>query len=194
MDSYTPVSPPEPEDDEEPLIQASTNIEGEEYLPQKETVPQDRPGLSKPIIVDKTHQHRNLLRIGAGLTDAILLLSFEALLIWIASMILKTTPLNVFFQSMLPLGGLFLVLHFIYYMLFMSITGQTPGKSLFQLKVVNKHGNSMGFGRALLRWILQIISLAPAALGFFFMFVSPQGHTFYDMVLGTKLIRKAKEE
>lgn len=196
MDSYVPVSPVEP-DDEEPLIRRASNIDDDRFF-EEEELPEDKAprnkGLSKPIVLDKAYQHRNLLRIGAGLTDLIILASIEALLIWIASMILKTTPLDIFFSSLLPLGALFLILHFIYYMLFMSVTGQTPGKSLFQLKVVNKSGNSLGFGRSFFRWVLQVICLAPAALGFFFMFVSPKGHTLYDMMLGTRLVRQENDD
>ena len=199
MDNYVPAAPLEPDPEDEPLIQAATNIEDEGYIqePDLHSKPKQsakRANLSEPIVVDKTHQHRNLLRIGAGIFDLIFLASIEALFIWIASMIVKTTPLSLFFGSLLPLGGMFLVLHFIYYILFTSITGQTLGKRLFQLKVVNKYGHYMGFGRGLARWILQVICLAPAALGFLIMFAMPEGSTLYDKILGTKLVRSENSE
>ncbi|MGZ6238141.1 MAG: RDD family protein, partial [Syntrophales bacterium] len=53
-----------------------------------------------------------------------------------------------------------------YFTYFHGATGQTPGKMIFGLKVVQSTGEQMTFGLAFLRWVGYIISAIIFYLGF----------------------------
>ena len=61
---------------------------------------------------------------------------------------------------------LFLIIYGFYYTFFSSFTGQTPGKKMKGLVVLNESGNSPGKKVLFLRWIYYFLSLVPIGLGF----------------------------
>ncbi len=157
---------------------------------QNEALPSEDTGeLVGPLVLDKTHQHTNFLRIGASLVDGAILLTMETTIILVSAMLLNSDPISLLLKSLLPFAGLFLALHFIYFTLFTSSTGQTPGKSIFGLKVVSSGQGVIGFGRAIARWLLMLLALIPAAIGFLYMFVENKGRTIYDVLLGQRIVR-----
>jgi uncharacterized RDD family membrane protein YckC len=85
---------------------------------------------------------------------------------------------------------MFGLLHFLYYVIFTSLTGQTPGKILLRLKVVRgKAGEGVGPLRAILRWLALIGSLLPLGAGYYWIYVKPYGCGWHDILTGMRVER-----
>ncbi len=70
------------------------------------------------------------------------------------------------YSLMLPLYVFNTILTIAYYTYFHGSTGQTPGKMICKLKVVQLNGEPLGYGKAFLRWVGYIVSALPLYLGF----------------------------
>ena len=101
-----------------------------------------------------------------------------------------------FFDSILD--GRFLVFYYavtifvnmIYFIWFHGATGQTPGKILLGLRVVQTTGDPMTFGVAFLRWVGYIISAAGFCLGFIWIIFDRKKQGWHDKIAGTVVIRE----
>ena len=81
-----------------------------------------------------------------------------------------------------------LLLYGLYYALSTGYRGQTVGKYLMRLRVVGKEGQRIGYGRALLRWVLYQVSLLPFLLGLIWIFVDRQNRAWHDGLCGTRVV------
>jgi len=81
---------------------------------------------------------------------------------------------------------LFVVL---YHWLFIGLKGQTLGKMLFHIRVVNAHGGVPGLRRAALRELLGRLLFAISVLGFFLTLGSWRELVWHDKIAGTYLIK-----
>ena len=83
-----------------------------------------------------------------------------------------------------------ILFQFLYYGYFWSKDGQSPGKKLLGVMVVQKDGRSMSFVKAGLRgtlgyWISGLIF----GLGFIWAIFDADNETWHDMIFGTRVIR-----
>ncbi|MDL2323316.1 RDD family protein [Bacteroidales bacterium OttesenSCG-928-A17] len=107
---------------------------------------------------------------------------------------------DFFFRSALfGIDNLLIFLLFVpvifYPLLFEFLTGgQTPGKMILRIRVVNVDGSSPGFLAYFLRWLLLFIDLFPSGLGIGMLFItlSPHHQRLGDMAAGTIVVRSAK--
>lgn len=76
-----------------------------------------------------------------------------------------------------------------YFTIFVGSCGQTPGKMLFRLKVVQVDGQAVTYGRALLRSLCWILSLLLFGIGFLMIACTRQKRGLHDMLAGTSVIR-----
>jgi uncharacterized RDD family membrane protein YckC len=98
-------------------------------------------------------------RIGAGFID-IAVLFFAFLAVALATNNVHTD--NGVYANLKGLGLLiWLALVFAYYWLFETVSGQTPGKQLLSIRVVDGDGTPPGAGRAAGRTVLRIIDVLP---------------------------------
>ncbi len=67
-----------------------------------------------------------------------------------------------------------------YYTLFTSLYGQTPGKMVKKLVVVDENRRTLSLFHSLLRWIGYLVSFLPVGLGFWLMTRHPEGQTWHD--------------
>ena len=81
-----------------------------------------------------------------------------------------------------------MLLYGLYYALGTGYRGQTVGKYLMRLRVVGKEGQRIGYGRALLRWVLYRVSLLPFWLGMIWIFVDRQHRAWHDGLCGTRVV------
>ena len=81
-----------------------------------------------------------------------------------------------------------LLLYGAYYTLCTGFRGQTVGKYLMRLRVVGKEGQRIGYGKALLRWVLYGVSLLPLLLGVVWIFVDRQNRAWHDGLCGTQVV------
>ncbi len=72
---------------------------------------------------------------------------------------------------------------------FTGATGQTPGKMLVGLRVVDTHGSPPGAARALSRSVLALLGLACLGLGAVPIFLDPARRAAHDRIVGTRVIR-----
>jgi uncharacterized RDD family membrane protein YckC len=76
-----------------------------------------------------------------------------------------------------------------YFTLFVGWRGQTPGKMLLRLRIIQVSGGEVGYGRAFVRWIGQILSFLVLGIGFLMIAFSREKQGLHDKLAGTYVIR-----
>ena len=76
-----------------------------------------------------------------------------------------------------------------YFTVFVGWRGQTPGKMLCRLRIVRVEGHEVGYGRALVRWIGQILSTLLLGIGFLMIGFFPKKQGLHDKLAGTHVVR-----
>jgi uncharacterized RDD family membrane protein YckC len=87
----------------------------------------------------------------------------------------------------------FLLFVVAYYTVSWSVWGQTPGKRLVGIKVVNAEGGRPGVGKALLRMVGYFFSLALAGWGFFMVALDPRRQGLHDKIAETYVVPERQE-
>ena len=77
----------------------------------------------------------------------------------------------------------------LYFTYFHGATGQTPGKMIFGLRVVQATGEKMTFGIGFLRWVGYIISSVIFILGFIWIAFDGKKQGWHDKIAGTAVVR-----
>ena len=85
-----------------------------------------------------------------------------------------------------------LLLDMIYFTWFHGAVGQTPGKMLLGLRVVQTTGEPMTFGLAFLRWAGYLISKLAACLGFLWVAFDRKKQGWHDKIAGTVVVTVKK--
>jgi uncharacterized RDD family membrane protein YckC len=81
--------------------------------------------------------------------------------------------------------------HMLYFTYFHGTTGQTPGKMVVGLKVVQSTGEEMTIGTGFLRWVGYIVSAIFFYLGFLWIAFDGKKQGWHDKIAGTVVIRTA---
>jgi uncharacterized RDD family membrane protein YckC len=79
-----------------------------------------------------------------------------------------------------------------YYTYFHARTGQTPGKRLFGVRVVNSKGLTISYRQAFIRAIGAVFSEMPYFAGYFIIFFTPYRRALHDLLAGTFVIQVRK--
>lgn len=117
------------------------------------------------------------LRSGAMIIDILIILALFFLLLFVP-----------FLQSFSV--ALFFIILVLYFWLFTSLRGQTPGKIIMRIKVVNKTGNKPGPFFTVLREIFgKAISIILISAGFFWIGWDDNKQGLHDRIAGTYVIR-----
>lgn len=134
-------------------------------------------------------------RLVAGLCDLLILALVFVLFLMVGQKILFNSPAAGILPNARTLvdlsGPYFLVLFalsFGYFTLFHFLTGQTPGKMLFRLRVEDLAGQPLRFSQAFLRSVGGLFSLLPAGLGFLVIFFSRTQRGWNDLLAGSRLV------
>lgn len=85
-----------------------------------------------------------------------------------------------------------LFLNGFYFTYFHGLTGQTPGKMLFRIRVVRLDGEPMTPGIAFLRWAGYHLS-SILLLGFLWVAVDPRKQGWHDKIAGTVVVEERRE-
>jgi uncharacterized RDD family membrane protein YckC len=75
-----------------------------------------------------------------------------------------------------------------YFVLFWTLTGETPGMRLMALRVIDQAGGPLGFGQALLRLIGAILAAIPFFAGYLLILVDDRRRGLHDMLAGTTVV------
>lgn len=89
---------------------------------------------------------------------------------------------GIILPALFPLGCLLAISYFTFFHL---VWGQTIGKMIFGLRVVQSDGRPLSTGRALLRAIAYFISAFPLGLGFLWVGFSAKKRSWHDWIAGT---------
>ena len=128
------------------------------------------------------------LRIKAGLVDVALLLSIDAVVVYLT---LRFTGLPVFLIGRLlffPLAAFLLVLNIGYVVALTAVGGQTIGKMAFGLRVQKDDGSPVTVVTALGRTAAYVVSLLPAGLGFTGLFFGKR-LALHDLLADTRVTK-----
>jgi uncharacterized RDD family membrane protein YckC len=127
-------------------------------------------------------------RVGAAAVDAALLGGLFAVVVYFAS-----RAAHVAVPALLPawpfLAGYLFFLGLVYAGYFTGTTGQTLGKIVAGLRVVDAAGHPPGFLKALLRAGLGSVGVALAGLGAAPMLLDPAGRGLHDRLLKTRVVK-----
>ncbi|KPJ58212.1 MAG: hypothetical protein AMJ42_03690 [Deltaproteobacteria bacterium DG_8] len=82
-----------------------------------------------------------------------------------------------------------IIISITYYTYFYGSTGQTPGKMVCRLKVVQINGEPLGYSKAFLRWIGYIVSSFVFCIGFLWTLWDKNKQTWHDKIAGTYVIK-----
>lgn len=135
----------------------------------------------KPPSVAKTLSPAGFwLRFGAFLLDFFF--------IWIIAIVLTIPMLTTDFKvEMISL--IFYLLFGLYFWLFTGLKGQTPGKMIVGIKVLNRDGQVPGLGCAALREIVgKLLSALALFIGFLWVAWDEQKHGWHDKLAGTSVV------
>lgn len=138
------------------------------------------------------------LRLGAGAVDLLLLsliyglfLAAGKLALFPADQAMAPLPLESLADLAIPYFLILFALCFGYFTLFHFLSGQTPGKMVFRLKVESVSGAPIDFAQAFLRSVGGLVSLLCAGIGFLFMLRAPEHRGWNDRLAGTRVIDTA---
>ena len=70
---------------------------------------------------------------------------------------------------------------------FWSQQSQTLGMRAWKLVVIDENGHSPTFARALLRWLMALLTLLPAGLGLWWRWLDTDKRSLYDCLSGTRI-------
>jgi uncharacterized RDD family membrane protein YckC len=82
------------------------------------------------------------------------------------------------------------VLWIVYFSFFHAAWGQTIGKMIFRVRVVQKTGQPVPFPQALLRTFAYLISALPVFLGFIWVGFTSSKRSWHDLISGTIVVRE----
>ncbi len=133
-------------------------------------------------------------RFAALFLDGVLLalLSFPLSMMSSAPMMLE--PASTTFDPSMFTGYFFgnfiaMILSAAYYTFFIGHFGQTPGKMIMKIKVVNYDGTMPSYASAFVRHLISILSGAVILLGYIWAFFNPKKQTWHDMVAKTYVVK-----
>lgn len=141
----------------------------------------------------------------AGLGARIAATAFDlALLILLGAAFLIAGEIAMGKESLLPPIDALLTLGVYYYLvlfawffgyftLFHFLSGETPGKMLFRIRVETVEGQSLSFSQAFLRSIGGLVSLIGLGLGYLMIMIDRQRRGWNDRIAGTHVVFNRSE-
>ncbi len=95
--------------------------------------------------------------------------------------------LGIILPALFPLGCLLAISYFTFFHL---VWGQTIGKMILGLRVVQTNGRPLGTGRALLRAVAYFFSAFPLGMGFLWVGFSSKKRSWHDWIAGTVVYKE----
>ena len=134
------------------------------------------------------------IRVCAYITDSIVIQTIIWLLFFVAvlgytagaSGNISAQGISDIYQTQWgSIAGLDILVKLLYYTLFLGKTGRTPGKMLFNLKVIRTDGSPLGYGRALLRTLGYYVNMFTLWIGFLWVAVDSRKQGLHDKIAQT---------
>jgi uncharacterized RDD family membrane protein YckC len=88
--------------------------------------------------------------------------------------------------------GLGLLISLAYFTYFHGTTGQTPGDAALSIRVIDlQTGEPIGYSRALIRWLVSIVSAVVLLIGYLWMIWDGEKQTWHDKAAGSVVVPAA---
>lgn len=134
------------------------------------------------------------LRIAAGIYDL-----FPLVALWMltagAALLVVHGEVDLAHPSLgwrLGLRALLLVVTAAYFVISWARGGQTIGMRAWRLRIVDADGNSLGWLRAILRFVVACVSLLALGVGFVWCLVDRRKRGWHDLAARSVLVRLQK--
>lgn len=128
-------------------------------------------------------------RLFAGLFDVLLIAAIDATVIYLTLAVAGVRPADIQTLSLVPLVAFLVLLNGGYLIAFTVANGQTIGKMLTGVRVVNDEGERVDVGRAVLRATGCLVSLLTAGIGYLPAFFSSDARALQDRFARTRVVR-----
>lgn len=199
MDDRTPIE--ESGIDANQSQETSTSVATPPPRADLPTPPSERP-LTASAQPETFNRAGFWLRSVAFAIDLAVLSAFSLLLLLVsfllAGMGAEVSGLDTDASHSFSLLSLFEVTEFIataaYFTILHSETGQTIGKSLLGLEVCTLDGDRLSYGHALVRFLAYGPSLFFFGLGFLWVALNPGKRGWHDLLSGTMVLSKYREQ
>jgi uncharacterized RDD family membrane protein YckC len=144
-------------------------------------------------------------RFGAIMIDKLILYAIFMFFVLAGAAALSfTLPVNqlrMLISEFRSMSGIYLVIYYaatslinmVYFTYFHGAGGQTPGKMIFGLRVVQSLGQDMTFGVAFLRWVGYLFSGIFLYLGFLWAAFDGRKQGWHDKIAATVVVRTRME-
>jgi uncharacterized RDD family membrane protein YckC len=179
-----PSRPAPPRHTPMPARAVETTLDDEAAEEEWPLEPAPRPEALRPV----ERPARFAERLTAAAVDGALLAGLFAVVVYFASRAAHVTV-----SALLPawpfLAGYLAFLGLAYAGYFTGTTGQTLGKIVAGLRVVDAAGHPPGFLKAFLRAAMGTAGIAMAGLGAVPMLLDPAGRGFHDRLLKTRVVK-----
>lgn len=98
-------------------------------------------------------------------------------------------------QTLETMGSIIgLVVYFIYYIVFWTNSGQTPGKQVMGIQVIHRDGRLLTTGEAIFRLIGYYISGLVLCIGYLWIFFDDKKRGWHDFMAGSLVVRAEKRK
>jgi uncharacterized RDD family membrane protein YckC len=196
------VAVPEPEEEPQDLPMRSETVEEESFsfrtLPDEEALEEEATDEPDPFSIGLPPSEeaprpveRPALpteRMAAASIDVLCLLALWSLTLYFAARISHTTVRGLE-PAWRYLAAYFAFVGLYYAAYFTGTTGQTLGKILLGLRVVNTAGAPPGYLRALMRAVVGVLGIAAAFLGMLPVFFDPARRALHDRLFRTRVVK-----
>ncbi len=85
-------------------------------------------------------------------------------------------------------GFLSFAVNIAYFIYFIGSSGQTPGKMVCGIKVINADGTELDYTRAFLRWLGYIISTLTIGIGYIIAGFDDEKRALHDRIFETRVV------
>jgi uncharacterized RDD family membrane protein YckC len=173
----------------------ATPPDGHEIAPIRDALPEPDAD-SEPDVVAPSVEPGSAAPLGArmlaGLVDIAVLAAVDAAVVLAT---LRATGVDIAQADRLPLAPLavFLVLLAVGYLSMCTVlAGRTVGKAAFGLAVVEPGGRPVRLAPAVVRALIQVLTVPVAGLGFLPALLGADRRSLYDRLAGTDVVRDAR--
>jgi uncharacterized RDD family membrane protein YckC len=127
-------------------------------------------------------------RLIAALLDTALVVAVDAAVLYLTLAISGITIADVARIPAIPIGAFFLMMNGGYVIIFTAASGQTIGKMVTGIRVMNANGSRVDLGGSMLRAAGCAASLLSLGLGYLPAFFSAERRALQDRIAGTRVV------
>ena len=131
------------------------------------------------------------VRLVAGLIDTVLMASLDAVVVVLTLRLAELDLQSLDSLPVAPLAGFLILLNGGYVVVLTVVRGQTFGKMICGVRVVDRAGCPVTTSVAVVRALGSVASVLPLGLGVIWMFLDTDRRALHDRLAGTRVVMDA---